>query len=346
MLGRNIKKYRMLSGMSLRALANQINVSHETIKKYEDEILVPNSSRLIALAKVLNVNVSDLLNNFAVPQLQFTNFRKQQAMTKTKEQGLCLLISDEIAKYLEILDYANEKYTFDKSKWSFNVESIKDLEKIAKKVREYFGISDDCPLDNLTDKLEDNNFLIIKINYEDHFDGFCEITQDLAFIILSSKGYERNRFTLAHELGHLILNFKENLNEKEIEHYCDLFASALLLPEKAMKHEFVFNGYKLPRNISLMEIILTATEYQVSPNSVIMRLNSLGMIDDIKKSNLFILLSKRGLKNAQLKNVNEKPMRMNKIIFRLEAENIISSDEAIKYLGVTTDEYLKRNFSD
>lgn len=49
----------------------------------------------------------------------------------------------------------------------------------------------------------------IKKYFEEKFDGFCEYVDNLAFIILSSKGYERNRFTLAHELGNLILNFRE-----------------------------------------------------------------------------------------------------------------------------------------
>ena len=76
-----------------------------------------------------------------------------------------------------------------------------------------------------------------------------------------------------------------------------------------------------------------------------MRLYSLGIIDDNKKRNLFILLSKYGLRAKQLKFIKEHPTRKNRIIFRLEAENIISKEETIKYLGVTTDEYFKSDFS-
>ena len=256
-----------------------------------------------------------------------------------------MLISDEIAKYLEVLHFANEDYSFDKTKWNFDVNSVEDIEEITVKVRKMLGVSDDCALDNLTDKLEDNNFLILEINYEEKFDGFCEYVEDLAFIILSSKGFERNRFTLAHELAHLILNFKEELDEKEIEHYCDLFASSLLMPSKAMKREFEFNRSIMARNVSINEIILIAKEYKVSLNAVIMRLCSLGIIDEYKKKNLFILLSKSGLRTRQLKIVDEHPTRKNKIIFRLEAEKIISTDEAVKYLGVTTDEFFRSDFS-
>ena len=345
MLGRNIRKYRMLMGLSLREMAEKLNVSHQTIKKYEENTLTPNSERLIQISKLFNINLSDLLNAFIVPELKFENFRKQSKLSKTKEKGLYMLISDEIAKYLEVLHFANEDYSFDKTKWNFDVNRVEDIEEITVKVRKMLGVSDDCALDNLTDKLEDNNFLILEINYEEKFDGFCEYVEDLAFIILSSKGFERNRFTLAHELAHLILNFKEELDEKEIEHYCDLFASSLLMPSKAMKREFEFNKSIMARNVSINEIILIAKEYKVSLNAVIMRLCSLGIIDEYKKKNLFILLSKSGLRTRQLKIVDEHPTRKNKIIFRLEAEKIISTDEAVKYLGVTTDEFFSSDFS-
>ncbi len=345
MLGRNIKKYRLLAGLSLRDMGDKLNVSHQTIKKYENEEMVPNSSRIIEIAKLFGIKTSDLFSAFNVPTLQFKNFRKRSSMSKKKEEGLFMLISDEIAKYIEILELANEKYTFDIKKWTFDIEKIDEVEEIAIKVRKILGISDICALDNLTDKLEDNNFLILSIDYDEKFDGFCEYVDGLAFIILSSRGYERNRFTLAHELGHLILNFKKGLSDLEKEKYCDAFASALLMPKKAMKHEMDFNGKEGVRNVSINELLLIANEYKVSLNAVIMRLCNLGIIDENQKRNLFIFLTRMGIKNKQLQIVDEHPTRERKLIYRLEAEKIISSDEAIKYLGVTTDEYFKSDFS-
>ena len=98
------------------------------------------------------------------------------------------------------------------------------------------------------------------------------------------------------------------------------------------------------KHFSLSEIMYIAKEYKVSIQSVIMRLYDLQIIDYNQKRKLFILLSKSGFSKKQLKNINEHPTRMNRIIFRLEAENIISNDEAINYLGVTTNEYFEFNF--
>lgn len=345
MFGRNIKKYRLLKGLSMREMAKKMDVSHQTIKKYEDGTMVPNSTRLIQIAKILNVNISDLVYTFKVPTLKYTNYRKSNSLNKKQEEGLKLLIADEIAKYLEVLNYADENYSFDKNKWSFEVLDKNCINSIAVKVRKILGVYDQLPLDNLTNKLENNNFLILEINYEEKFDGFCEYVDNLAFIILSSKGYERNRFTLAHELGHLILKFPDDFDALTKEKYCDYFASCLLMPEKGIKKELNLRQNEILNNISLNEILMLAMEYQVSLNAMVVRLYELGIISENKKNSLFIELSKMGLRTKQFKFVEEHPTRKSKIIFRLEALNIISKDETIKYLGVTADEYFRSDFS-
>lgn len=50
-----------------------------------------------------------------------------------------------------------------------------------------------------------------------------------------------------------------------------------------MRRELEVGQKKLLSNVSLNELLLLAKEYQVSLSSVIMRLHSLGIIDDVKK---------------------------------------------------------------
>ena len=61
MLGRNIKKYRLLSGYSIKELSSYLGVSQETIKCYEDDTMVPNSRRLIQIARLFRVKITDLV---------------------------------------------------------------------------------------------------------------------------------------------------------------------------------------------------------------------------------------------------------------------------------------------
>ena len=146
MIGSNIKKYRLLSGLSMRDLASKINVSHQTIKKIEDGNITPNSNRLIQIAKALNVRISDLVYTYEVPSLKFVNFRKNTSLNKKKEDGLKMMIQSEISKYIDILNKANEMYSFDKNAWTFPVYTSNDLKEIAAKVRTKLGVSNDYSL--------------------------------------------------------------------------------------------------------------------------------------------------------------------------------------------------------
>ena len=135
------------------------------------------------------------------------------------------------------------------------------------------------------------------------------------------------------------MNFKKDLSGRDKEKYCNYFASCLLVSQLSIKSNLAIGRNKLIKNISLNDVFMLTTTYKVSLNAVIMRLYYLGIIDEFKKRNLFIQLSKKCLKKEQLKFVEEHPLKEKKIIFRLESENIISKKEAIKYLGVSTNEY-------
>lgn len=344
MIGRNIKKYRLLVGLSLREMANKLGVSHQTIKKYEDDIITPTSSRLIEIADVLNVDISELVSVYEIPKLKFNTFRKKNSMTKSKQEGLFLLIEDEVGKYLEILDLANEKSEIEKDKWSYKVNDFEDIETISLKVRKKLNVSKYEPLFDLTGKLEDNNFLIMNIDYDQDFDGFSEVIGNKAFIVLSSKGYERNRFTLAHELGHIVLDLDNELSKKDIENYCNFFVSCLYMPKEAMLSEFKFDDNSDPNNISLFELFVLAEKYGVSLNAVIMRLANLNIISQKKKEKLFKELSVNKLTNKQLKFINEEPTRRTKLILKLDNLKVISKSQTVMYLGTTINDYFNSKY--
>ena len=56
-LGIRLKQARKAAGLSLRALADIVNLSHAAIKKYEDAAVRPSSEMLTSLAKAVKVPV-------------------------------------------------------------------------------------------------------------------------------------------------------------------------------------------------------------------------------------------------------------------------------------------------
>ena len=143
----------------------------------------------------------------------------------------------------------------------------------------------------------------------------------------------RQRFTIAHELGHLILNIKG----KEIDHekLCNRFASALLMPKEAVINEFG----KARKNINFFELTAFKNEYKVSYTAIIYRLKDLNIISEYLYKNLNIFLSQKIGKKDPKPIESEKSYQFKKLIYKLEADEIISISKACELLGVTIDEY-------
>jgi transcriptional regulator with XRE-family HTH domain len=62
-IGENIKKYRSFKGKKQEVLAKEIGVSRTMLSKYENGRVRLNIEILTAIAKSLNVQIAELLDN-------------------------------------------------------------------------------------------------------------------------------------------------------------------------------------------------------------------------------------------------------------------------------------------
>jgi Zn-dependent peptidase ImmA (M78 family) len=82
----------------------------------------------------------------------------------------------------------------------------------------------------------------------------------LEVVVNPEQPQPRQRFTIAHELGHAIiqqLHPSADQRKKEIERLCDLFAVELLMPEESFRQQ-------LPREVTLPDVQRLARQYQTS----------------------------------------------------------------------------------
>lgn len=64
-IGNNIKKIRKINHLSQENLANKTGISISTIQKYESGDIDMSILKLIDIAKVLNVNLDNLIDGFS-----------------------------------------------------------------------------------------------------------------------------------------------------------------------------------------------------------------------------------------------------------------------------------------
>lgn len=337
-IGKNLKRIRLLKNLSLKDAGNLLNMTATAISKYEKGEILSDSKKLIDFANAYNVKSIELLKVYNVPKMKFTSFRKKKRLTGQNLELLEELIQDEVAKYLEIIEMNNIDTDNIKLK-KYSCNNLEDAEKAANDFRNYIKISNKQPISDLINILENLGIIIIQIknpdNRFDDFDGLSEIVNNIPVIVLLDgiKDGARQRFTIAHELGHLVLNI--NNDELDEERLCNRFASALLMPKEAVINEF---GYSRG-NINFFELTAFKNEFKVSYTAIVYRLKDLNIISEYLYKKLSIFLSQRIGKNDPNPIQPEISYQFKKIVYKLEADEIISVNKACELLGVTVDEY-------
>lgn len=337
-IGKNLKRIRLLKNLSLKEAGNLLNMSATAVSKYEKGEILPDSQKLIDFANAYGVKSIDLLKVYNAPKMKFTSFRKKKRLTGRNLELLEELIQDEVAKYLEIIEMNTINTNNIKLK-KYSCNSFKEAEKAANEFRNQIKISKKQPLSDLINILENLGIIIIQIknpdNRFDDFDGLSEIVNNVPVIVLLDgiKDGARQRFTIAHELGHLVLNI--NNEELDQEKLCNRFASALLMPKEAVINEFGISR----RNINFFELTAFKNEFKVSYAAIVYRLKDLNIISEHLYKTLSIFLSQRIGKNDPKPIQPEISYQFKKLVYKLEADEIISLNKACELLGVTADEY-------
>ena len=112
----------------------------------------------------------------------------------------------------------------------------------AKYMRQYWSVPKG-PIDNISKIIEDNGIIIIPMDFgTDKIDGRSMITSNGNFIIFINNKLsgDRLRFTLAHELAHIVLHISSlNVFETDIEKEAMIFASEFLMPEIEIKRQLM-----------------------------------------------------------------------------------------------------------
>lgn len=100
---------------------------------------------------------------------------------------------------------------------------------------------------------------------------------------------DRLRFSVAHELGHLVLHRAPTAN---VEREAHAFASHFLVPEDAARREF-------PQPLTLTDCVGLKLRWGVAMQAVVMAACRSGVIDERQKRQLFQQISRRGWRKAE-----------------------------------------------
>lgn len=324
-IGGRIKLARKAAGFNLRTLANEVGVSANAISKYETGKDVPGSKVLIRLAQALGVSVEFFLRPVSIP-VQVQAYRKRASLGVKEQTATEMRIQEGIERYLIVESFFPDTQ-IQISVPAFSIQSLEDAEKAALEVRKEWNLGLDA-IENLVQLLEDQGIKVCPVDSYAKFDACAFQANDLPVIaVKSGLPGDRQRFSLAHELGHLVLRIPDQFDEEKA---CNWFAGAFLIPAITLRREL---GSK--RSVlNIQELRVLKHKYGISMQALIYRACQLEIITSSESNRLFKQFSQNGWRMVEPYPIPEEyPTRMKQLVFRALAEDLLSRSRALELLG-------------
>lgn len=344
MIGRKLKVARSAAGLSLRALSDRVGnrVSAQAIGNYERDEDMPSSGVLIALADALGVSVDYLLSADEL-ELEGVDFRKKAVSSAREEAALEARTIHLLERYLAVEDMLNLRSVDWEQPRSapYPVADLRDAEDAARSVRDDWGLGND-PIPKLAELLEERGVKVLSLDL-DEVDGLAakvkrkERDSARVIVIKKSSWSERKRFTLAHELGHMVLQPSPDIDGEKAAHR---FAGAFLMPADVLRAEVGAHRSSL----SIGELVVLKERFGVSIQALAYRCKDLGIISQTMLGKLFRIFTERGWRSYPFEEPSimdpedEEPRRFERLCYRALAERVIGEARAAELLGISVRE--------
>ena len=338
MLGERIKAARAAQGLSQRKLAEMVGVSAQAISKYERGLDIPSTGVLLKLAGALGVSV----DYFARPRkVERVNpaWRARRRLRKKDERKITAKVADGLERYLQIEEivFGQEVPEFRWPDIPKRVTSLEETESAAEELRRVWNLGSQ-PIENLVELLEDKGVRILSLgNLPERFDA-CAWSAD-GFPVIAVRSDipgDRQRLSVAHELGHILLEPVGIDPEKA----CFRFGAAFLVPAEELRQDLGSNRHSL----DLFELHLLKHKYKVSMQALVYRARDLGIISESTAQQLFSLFRKMGwhVREPGDQIPSEEPQRLTRLVLRALAEDTISRSRAAELLGEPLGSFLEK----
>ncbi|CAM3920071.1 hypothetical protein CCOS865_00927 [Pseudomonas reidholzensis] len=336
MIGERLKRARAAAGLSMQALGDLAGVSANMIKKYEHDQSMPGSATLIRLCKALSVRAEYFFRPVKV-ELSGVEYRKRSNTPKATLKRIEADVLDQAERWQELInawpEFPLQAYA-PPAGLPGRVSTLEQVDGLADHVRAQWalGLS---PIPDLIDVLETHGILVIITDVEAHakFDGLQASVGGQPVIVVSSNWPgDRQRFTLAHELGHLLLH-ERLASELDEEKACNRFASAFLAPASAMRQHLGSQRHML----EMRELYLLKAEYGLSMQGCLYRAGDLGIVAQNVRERLFMVFVKQGWRKQEPGQPyrQETTRLFQQLVYRALGEGIVGESKAAELLGMT-----------
>ena len=270
MIGERVKQARELRGLTQEQLAERAGVTQSSIALIEREALSARDevAAAIAEATAFPLEFLDLTveKDFPLGSLVYRKFARMKAEHKKLSHRMAqqaFELSEFLAAQLKPIPVRLPRVSDDD-----------DPESAARIVRNALGVDPTSPIKNLIHKLERLGVRVFMLPEDvPDLDAFSILVEGRTPVIVlnPARSGDRQNFSLAHEVGHLVMHYPLTANQEEIENQANRFAAELLMPEEAMRAE-------MTTPVTLSTLAELKSRWWVSIAALLQRAKQLGIV--------------------------------------------------------------------
>jgi Zn-dependent peptidase ImmA (M78 family)/transcriptional regulator with XRE-family HTH domain len=328
------KSARLLNGLSLQDLANLLEnkISRQALHRYEKGEVIPDSEMINLLSDTLKVRPDYFFRDTKV-EIGQVEYRKLKRLPAKEEAKVVEQTREYLSRYLELEEILGLPMKFVNHLAHYkNITTYEQINGAAKALRSSWELGTD-PIFNVVELLEDKHIKVVKIDADMAFDGMQTwVNGSIPVVAYNSRKlakHDRIRFTLLHELAHLLLGESfGNITENQKETLCHQFAGAMLLPEETLKEEL--GSFR--NRLFIPELGNIKKQYGISLQAIVMRANVCGIINDNYKKQFFFMMNQMNWKIDEPVQYDyegiEQSNRFDQLLYRALAEDQISMSKA------------------
>lgn len=323
-------------GLTQNQLVEKVpNLNQGNYSKMEKGLLSVPKETLSNIANVLDYQETFFYKKSVNTPISSFYYRKRVSMSKRdlsiieSKLDILRIMIDELLESVDIPEFKIPQYEI--------TEELSPSD-IAIKIREFLRIPRG-PISNLVETLEAAGIIIYFFKTDvAKFDGITLITdkgQPIIFVN-DSLSNDRKLFTIAHELGHLIMHipFSPLPDGRDEEKETNQFAGEFLMPYLDCRNDL--------RDLRYSQLGILKSYWKVSKAAIVYRAKDIHAITTERCTNLNIELSKNGEKKKEsgLVDISE-PKLITLIINAHENELGYTLNEMLELLGVRENDYFE-----
>lgn len=289
---------RQSRGLTQLELASRLGVTQGWLSRVESGLRDVSRDKLTDLARELGYPIEfffqqDKVYGFGITELFHRKFQDIPSKTLDILHAKTNIRSMHIKRMLRGVDLGTDDFpSWDPGELDGNVESL------AQALRARWSLPRG-PVQNLVRTIEDARGVVVALDFGTRrVDAISRVLPEKmrpVFFINSSSPGDRLRFTLCHELGHIVLH-RQNAEPSRIEEEADRFAAEFLMPAKDIRPQLY--------DLNLERLALLKLHWKVSMAAILKRATDLGAIAQRQARFLWMQMSKAGYRTREPANLD------------------------------------------